>query len=163
MCRRFRLLYHIETVTAEEILQYLARLFRIYCIFFCISLINLGLAYNQETVKLILAIVGTVLYAINIGMIKYVVDHPMPHVAIFPIISNIILCGFNIGNLVYTIVITKSLWGLFSVISILLQFTTIYILYKLRSKIINQEHARLAGELNVFAENPSAPIKNDYA
>lgn len=164
MCRRFKLIYNIESSTVEDILQYLQGMFRLYCIFFVISIINLALNYSSN-LTLGLSIAGVVLYAINMGMVKFVVDNPAPQSVFLPMLSTIILCLFNIANLVITILLTGSYWGLFSLLGVALQSSTIYILYKLREKLLGQQQNQAVGELHqviLDVENPKTPIKSDY-
>lgn len=165
MCRRINLLVNIETTTVEEILAYLQRMFRLFCIFFVVSIISLALNYSETTVILVFSIIGVILYAINMGMVKFLVDNPAPQNVFLPIISTTVLCSFNIADLVITILVTGSYWALFSLLGVALQSTTIYIMYKLREKMLTQENSKATTELNqVFTdiENHKTPIKSDY-
>jgi hypothetical protein len=135
MCRKWRLIANIENVSIEEIVAYIQRLFRIYLIFFVISAVYL-IEYiaEKETVSAIFAAVSLVLYAIHIFALNVTRRDPTVNTTLAAIGTAGILSVFNIIDLIYN-ALTGSLWALFSLIGVILQWGTIYILYKLREKI----------------------------
>lgn len=162
MCRRFQLLARIEQATVQDIIRYLYRLSRIYVILAIFSLINVVEAYYTEPRLVVtLTIIYTVLYLINVTMITLIARQPNIPNCTNAMISNITLFLFNIAFMVFNVVVIESLWALASLIGIFFQSTTIYILYKLRVKMVNGEDMPLAEaqvEYGANARGPPPPI-----
>lgn len=141
MCRRFKLLYRIEDATVDEIIHYLSRLRKLFIVFLIIGIIDLvSCILTQGTGPIIWNAVGLYLYAQNLGCLAYLLVNPTVFRAKFPITSATLLCAFNIASIVNEVVSYHSYWGIFSVISVLIQFTTIYILYKLMVKMTSNNN-----------------------
>lgn len=142
MCSRFKLLARIEQATVQEIIQYLYRLSRVYIVLAFISLINVAqIFYRKSRLVVALTIVYAALYLINVPLMTTISGIPTCTSAM---VSNLILLLFNIAFMVFNVVVEKSLWALASLVGIFFQSTTIYIIYKLRVKLVNGEDVPLA-------------------
>lgn len=153
MCvRRFRLLANIDDASIDELLSFIKRMARIY---FIIGVINIVTAATSSESKghaqLIISIVSIILYFINIGAMFNLAGSPSILNASVVILTNICIFSFNIFSLIYNVVILKSYWALVSLLGIFVQTTTIYILVKLRGKVIAKENLPLVNEPNNMA------------
>jgi hypothetical protein len=135
MCRKWKLIANIENTSIEEIVAYIQRLFRIYLLFLVLSAVYL-IEYiaEKETVSAIFAAVSLVLYVIHIIALNVTRKDPTVQTTMAAIGTAGILSIFNIIDLIYN-ALNGSIWALFSLIGVVLQWGTIYILYKLREKI----------------------------
>ena len=134
------MIMNIENVTVQEITAYLFRLARLYFAFFVINLIEL-IAYRLEGAQtgqdsLIWSVVDLLLYFLNVVMVFNVSRDPILPKATVSITCNAALLIFNIVYMIYQIVVLKSIWALVSILGILIQSTTLYILFKLRQKLL---------------------------
>jgi hypothetical protein len=154
MYGKFRLIANIENTSIEEILVYLKRLLRIYFTLVIFSIIGFvsNLAIG-ETVAAIIAIVGVVLYVIHMTALYFTSQTPTNYHSITTVITALILLVYNIADIVYS-VSNGNLWGLLSFIGVVLQCTTIYILYKLHEKIV---YRMRNPDLEQGLGNPTAP------
>eukprot|EP01031_Cornospumella_fuschlensis_P030258 gene30258-36564_t len=73
--------------------------------------------------------------------------------------SSLLLALFNTIQAAYTIAETASFISIFNIISVLIQASTIYILYKLREKML----VRISNEANNNTSEPSAPADGESA
>ncbi len=160
MCRRFAILWNIEQTSIDELYAYLYRLGRLYIVFLIISIVELIANTTDDQVLLIWAIAGIVLYAINVIAINYTASHKETrqfwHVSI-PFCTTTVLAIFDVANLINLLVVYKNLWALFSILSIILQLTTILIFWHLRAKMIAFENEKL---MNGNAELSSSSTYN---
>jgi hypothetical protein len=153
MCvRRFRLLANIDDAPIDELLSFIKRLARIY---FIIGVVNIVTAATSADSKghaqLIISIVSIVLYFVNIGAMFTLAGSPSILNASVVILTNVCIFSFNVFSLIYNVVILKSYWAFVSLIGLLVQTTTIYILVKLRGKIIAKENLPLVNGPNNMA------------
>lgn len=135
MCRRFQLLYRIEEATAQEIIQYLRRLWRVYIILLILTII--GTAFDGQT-NLAWNIATIVLYTINIGGLYLLYKTPCIAYTYLPMISSFLLACLDSIQMVYILVEDGEYLVLLRLISITIQLTTIYIAFKLREKMNSQ-------------------------
>ncbi len=145
MCLRFSIIYHINTVSIDELYVFVKRLVRITIIFLIVNIVETAVT-DRAKPQFIWAIFGMILYFCNVFALSYTASHQEDrqiwHVQI-PMTTSIVLTLFELANLIYIIVIEKNLWSLFAIVSILLQMSSFYILYKLRSKMIAKENEKL--------------------
>lgn len=166
MCvSRYKILSNIENATIEDCVKFINRICRIYVIFGIIAIVNaVNVSAYKERKQVMLTIIYIALYFFNIGTLAIVAKTPtLPNCSI-AIFGNSILYVYNIFLLIFNIVVFRSYWALFTLIGIFVQTTTLYILYKFREKVINQENVSLTTAIAVAvpAENypvPSAPNK----
>ena len=156
MCRKFRLIQNIENVSIEELCAYLRRLLRIYMILIVVNVINLitSILYKR-IVGEIFAAISIALYLLNIFWINAIRANPTVANTNRTIGGLTLLSAFNIADLIFNVV-TGSLWGLASLIGVVLQWSTIYIIYKLREKILFRD-MNPGSEYSQSATNPTAP------
>lgn len=155
MCvKRFMMIYNIQQIPLEDIVVYLKRLVRIYVILVILSVVRLVTGNLELTTEFILNIVGLGLYFLNVLMVKLVSENPTIRYSIFPLVSSITLCIFNIVETIVLVVVDKNYWSLFNLISVFIQLTTIFILHKLREKIHAQDNAMMQNDIEtpVIAE-----------
>lgn len=164
MCRKFRLIQNIENTTIEELCAYLKRLFKIYGIFVIINIVNLATDIkSKNTAGGAFVVADIVLYLINMGFLYSTAQNPTVCGSNLNIVGLALLSALNIAYLIFT-VLTGSLWALTSLIGVILQWSTIYLIYKLREKIINRNLPSSAGGLYPSATNPTAPeVPTAYA
>jgi hypothetical protein len=141
MCNKFRLIYNIENVPLEDIVTYLKRLVRIYLILIVLSIIDIVTSDKDMSVTFILSIVALALYVLNLFSVKLVSEKPTIHTSILPLITVSILWLFNIAQIIINVVMFKNYFALISLISVVIQMTTIYLLHKLREKIHTKDRA----------------------
>lgn len=157
MCvQRFRLLQNIENESIETIVKYLARLTRLYAVFSVIAVLNIVSAYYTNRAEVIFEIVYAILYIGNVLMMFQMVRQPTIMMATLSIVTIVILFAYNVFYLLYQVLVEKSIWALFAVIGLVFQVTTVFILYKLRQKIVNKENTNLLAnaEVNYDVEQP---------
>lgn len=142
MCRKFKLIANIENTTISELMHYLARLCRIYVLFSIINIITLAIAIRTEgIVATINQLVGLVLYVINTCNLLWVAyttqDYSRPETFKIQLIMLSIstLFSFNVYNTIYYGISIRSYVIVFSIISLALQASTLYIIYKLFEKV----------------------------
>lgn len=121
-------------------------------IFFVIELVTFILAEDYHTTSVAFTIVTLVLYIISMAAILRLRKNPTSSNAIFPIAAAILVLLFNIFDMTYTLIRTSDYWALFTCISIAIQLSTLFILHKLREKLINREQGR--EEDDVAMEQP---------
>jgi hypothetical protein len=159
MCRKFKMIANIENISIEEILAYLKRLLRIYFILEILSIVGFVANLTRgETVAAIITIVGVVLYAIHMTALYFTSQTPTNYHSITTVITALILLIYNIADIVYS-VSNGNLWGLLSFIGVVLQCTTIYILYKLHEKIVHKMRNPDHNDLERGMGNPTAPVE----
>lgn len=142
MCRSFFLIHNIENTSIDELLVYMNRRLRLYAVFFVIALVTFILAFDYHTTYLAFTIVTLVLYLLSMAAILQLKKNPTSKTALHPIITAIIVLAFNIFSMVYTLIKSGNLWALITLISIVLQLSTLFVLHKLREKLINRELGR---------------------
>ncbi len=152
MCRKYALIYNIDNTNIQELCDYLSRLKKIYLIFMIISLVNLITeAVPKQLSTSIIAAVNILLYLINIIILQRASnDHTVMN-ANLAIFGLLLISAFNIFSLIYNAV-TGNLWTIFGVVSVVLQWSTIFLIYKLREKIINGENTPHAVPVQAYAE-----------
>lgn len=152
MCRKYALIYNIETTTIQELCDYLNRLKKIYLIFMIISLVNLITeAVPKQRVTAIIAGVDVLLYLINIIILQRASNDPTVMNANLAIFGLLLISAFNIFSLIYNAV-TGNLWTIFGVVSVVLQWSTVFLVYKLKEKIINGEYTPQPVPVQAYAE-----------
>lgn len=149
MCvRRFKLLYNIENIPLEDLINYLLRLVRVYAILTILSIINVATSYGTVTqTAFILSLIALILYIINVLMIKLASDTPTLSNSKFPMISATVLMIYNIIQMAALVTLYQDYFALISLISVFIQCTTIFILYKLREKIYNRDNGLDVGHI----------------
>ncbi len=145
MCRRFRILSNLESLSAKEVIAYIRRLARIYFLFLAYSIYSAYNAFGGSPYLIqILSVINVILYAINVGALMAFSLKPTAMTIFFPLTSEIVLCLFYILNFLVQIQLTVSTASsittginiVFAVFSIFILSTTVYILLKLRTKIV---------------------------
>lgn len=133
------MIYNIDTVSVEEIVKYIDRLARIYAILCILSIISVVASYESGSF-FINNLVGLILYVANVVGLKYAATEPTVAKTTVPLCTATVLCIFNIINTVYIGISEKNYYAAFYVISVAIQVSTIYILYKLREKLIHAKN-----------------------
>ena len=167
MCRKYRMLANIENVSITELISYLRRFRIIYLIILIISIV--GLVSTGEI--LIWGVVGVVLYALGLLAIVWLIydhnPHPSPEdeeqivspLKVIPLMIIITaLLMFNISNIIYTVVVVEDYTAIISVISIFIQGTTIYLVYKLREKLLARHQERLVSNQQSSSKDTPSPM-----
>lgn len=147
MCNRFHLLFHIHIKTINEIILFLYKSKRIYYLLILGSLYNIIIYYiKNNTFFFIYSIILTLLYSIFLYLMSKLTYNYQEKV-IKKVNKNdlnlILYCIINIFFISITylmqfiyLVITMFNYSLFfNLISIIIQYTTIYILIQLRKKV----------------------------
>eukprot|EP01032_Pedospumella_encystans_P009498 gene9498-11174_t len=142
MCRSFMIIQNIENTSIDELLVYMNRRLRLYGVFFVIALVTFILAYDYHTTYLAFTIVTLVLYLLSMAAILQLKKNPTSRTALYPIITAVIVLAFNIFSMVFTLIKSGNLWALITLISIVLQISTLFVLHKLREKLVNRELGR---------------------
>eukprot|EP01039_Chlorochromonas_danica_P004732 gene4732-5182_t len=136
MCRRFKLLYNIESAPIEEIMSSLARLLRLYVLLCIVSFILIIVAAAQNVVS-IWNIVSVVLYLINVAALYHlgqIPGTPEASQTYSVSFSSFFLVCFDLAELIYYLYVGE-LYYLYLLLSIGLQLSTVYLTHKLREKI----------------------------
>ena len=154
MCRKFALIWNIESISAEELVEHIRKLLRVYVIFLVISIVSI--VFAESTAALIIDGVEIGLYAVGIVAIYNLTSRANALNAIFPLVVACALFVVETIELIYTAAVSGSLWGLFSVISLILQLGTIYILYKAREKLLVEEAGGSSGSAAGSDSGPSS-------
>lgn len=144
------MMYNIDKVPLEDIAAFLKRLVRIYVILVVISIVRMMTGDLDFAIELILNIIGLGLYVVDAVMIKIVSENPTIYYSVFPLVSSITLCIFNMIETTILVVMDNNLFSLFNLISVFVQLTTIYILYKLREKIHAQDNAIVHNDIEAL-------------
>ncbi|RYY82956.1 hypothetical protein EON63_12225 [archaeon] len=147
----------IEEATEQEILAYMARIFRLYCILFFINIILIFLPLANDNPVDLWSVATAFLYVVSLVSLRTLTKHPNPLHCLLPMGSSALLVVFNIIQITYTLAHTFSLIPLFGIISIFIQVSTMYILYKLRSKMLCNINSTVEGGIAepTYAYNPS--------
>ena len=156
MCQsRMEMLSNIDKISIDEIYSYIHhRLARIYAAFLIINIIQVATTDEKTDYKIFLwAVIGMGLYVINVLALFFLVKQPKENRHVYhvyvPLVSTLLLAIFKILNMINQIQYGAFLWvlivwSLFSVISVILQMMTWYVLWKLRHKMLalsyNGEH-----------------------
>lgn len=142
MCiRRARLLYNIENISLEDLILYLRRLVRVYAILTILSIIEVASSYgNVSRIEFTLSVIALILYIINVLMIKLASDSPTLSNSKFPMASATVLMVYNIIQIIVLVTMFENWFALISLISVFIQCTTIFILFKLREKIYKRDN-----------------------
>jgi hypothetical protein len=150
MCiRRFQLLSKIETATVEEIKSYLTRSVRIYLLFSIIDLVLLFVGSHSG----IISILQVVFYIITTILLYLVVKTTTPFLVVLSMMSFTGILLLNVANIVLlaisgTATATIATSAALAFLSILIGSTTLYILYKLRQKMTNDNNDTKASQSN---------------
>jgi hypothetical protein len=165
MCRKFKLLANIENATVDEILSYFRRMLRLYYAVEILTIVNLieYVVIYKDRIAAIFAAISMVLYAIHIVAVFNTAKDPNPRNSITTVVTSLVLLCFNIADLAFNVA-TGSIWGLLSIVGVLLQCTTIYILYKLHQKIVRQQNEPVASAPTMATAVPvDAPMAHAVA
>lgn len=136
MCNKFQLLANIDSATVADILGYFKRLSRVYLIFIALNGISfINAVIDEDKTAATWTGVNIGLYFLQITAVNRLLEATNLTNTSILMFTAVAIIAFNIANLVYT-VLTKTLWGLIALIGIVIQITTIYIIYKLREKVI---------------------------
>jgi hypothetical protein len=153
MCRRFQLLYNISQATANEIVDYLYKMWKIYIILLAISIVTL--VFNHR--DFVWSISTLVLYAINVVAFYALVNSPSSFVRIYlAMMSAFFLACLNTVEMVSILVLYQTWLSLLRIIAIAIHLTTIYIIYKLREKLKHEETGDLESAHNVIHHSPNS-------
>ena len=152
MCRSFMIIQNIQNVTIDDLLVYMKRRLRLYVIFFVLQLVTLIFAHKPDTAYIAFGIVTLALYVVSVGAILQLGKNPTSCNALLTLIAALLVMVFNIFSMVYTLVTTGNLFALIALISIVLQISVLFIVHKLREKLIAREQGR--EEDNVTLEQP---------
>lgn len=136
----------IDTIPIRQLMRYLYSLSRLYAIFSLVNIFTLYIAIKNNGVTAALnQLIGFILYVINTSVILWVTlsskDQNRPELYKITLICTTItiLLLFNFYNTIYTGYVTRSPTVLFSIVSLFLQASTLYIVIKLRGKVVEQE------------------------
>jgi hypothetical protein len=182
MCRRIALLRNIENVSAKDIVTYLHRLVRIYVLFSALAIYNAVVAEsNSSRLLFLIKVVDAILYCVNTGSLTFFVQNPTlcnlycPLTSasclwIFYIVSIILQAAnskhdsssanVNIGVAVFTGLLSLLILG--STIFILLKLRTKMIVCGLEGGIVMAEAEPVQTPLAGAAYAAPAPYNNDY-
>eukprot|EP01039_Chlorochromonas_danica_P004730 gene4730-5178_t len=164
MCRRFKLLYNIESATIEEIMNYLARRLRLYIILCMVSIILIIVAASHHVVSG-WNIASVVLYLINVAAL-YHLGHtsgtPEPSQTYSVSFSSFFLACFDLAELIYYLYVGE-LYYLYLLLSIGLQLSTVYLIHKLREKIRSGASSSNNNRDDMGEKLASAPAPPVYA
>ena len=149
MCRKFALIANIEQASIKDIVTYCFRAARIYVIFFLIDVITLGTtAHFALTSAKGIYIGGLVFYFLStvslfaVGIAQHNGDNlPPPLSRVFIALINVVaLLFYNLFSTLFNIIVLKSYFAIFGILSVILQSGTAYLLYKLIHKIKASEN-----------------------
>lgn len=154
MCSRFYLLYSIDTKTVEEILPYLKRLSLIYLIF---GLISLTAVFASPTFYSISGVAALIILS---GGLRYVYDYPSSTSAAVGIFSLILYIIYKLVLLALLIIAPEenSLGIILGVVGLLLSASTIYIVIRLREKLVTRERQQEQGGGYAVDEESQKPV-----
>jgi hypothetical protein len=143
-------LYNIEEATLDDIKAYLKGLFRLYCVLFILNVLNtssISPKTNQD--GFIFSAVESFLYLGNTVALWLVSGKPtnINTVYAMSVAASLSIC--NAVNTVTVGVLDRNPWAAIYVVSISIQVTTIYILYKMREKHLDGE--------NIIFDKPILP------
>lgn len=164
MCRKFVIISKIETVSIEELLKYIFSLSKIYVIFSILDIVTLATVYNSSVLQYRVISLLTILFYFLVTIIllltsysyhteskkfadvkpansmshDYSHTYPSSITLLLCIGSTIILFLFNVFRIAFELNVSFNAFNLlFGLISLFLQAPTVYIMYKLREKIVN--------------------------
>lgn len=152
MCRNFRLIQNIENVSIDELLVHMNRRLKLYMIFFVIEIVTFILSDDYHATYVAFSIITLVLYILSMLAILRLRKNPTSTNALMPIIAAVFVLVFNIFDMTYTLIKSSNYWALFTLISIGIQLSTLFILHKLREKLVNREQGK--EEDDVAMEQP---------
>ncbi len=138
-CRRCILLYHIEDATLDDIKSYLRGLFRLYCFLVILNVLNVASTYDNVRL-FIFNVTGLSLYIGNTVALRFVSTDPTNVSTIWSMIFASLLCIFNIISTIYLGVEDNNPWAVLYVVSIAIQVSTVYIVHKLREKLLDSDN-----------------------
>ena len=137
MCLRFRLLANIETATVQEVVKFIRNTAFLYILLTVVSVIDAAFLYFESETLFILGVVGAVLYAFCSISFRLLVETPREFYCYQAMIFTFILLVEKIVSAIYSFSNASAL--IWSIISMLIQSSTIYILSKLRQKLVEGE------------------------
>ena len=142
MCKSFYFIHNIEKVTIDELLVYMNRRMKLYGVFFVIALVSFILLKDYHPTYIVFTSITLGLYLLSILAIFQLRKNPTSRTAAYPMITAIFVLAFNIFSMVYTLILHGNLYALITLISIVLQISTLFVLHKLREKLVNRELGR---------------------
>lgn len=136
MCLRIiRIIRNIENVTVDELLAFMQRRLQIYGLIFIVVAVKFFLSNDYHTTFLTMNMITLALYFISMLVIKQLRVRPTARNAIYPFIAGTTVLTFNIFKLLYSLILAKNYWALFRIFIVVLQVSTLFIIYKLREKL----------------------------
>jgi hypothetical protein len=167
MCRKIYMLMNIENVTAADVVVYLKRLIRLYVIFSAVAVYNAIVAHsNSGHLLFTLKVLDAIFYIINCAGVAYFVSSPTLCNLYFPLTTASCLWLFYLASIIIQIAASEhnnsaaaaniAVALIRGLLSLLLLGSTIFILLKLRTKIIvgGMENGVDMGQVGGVAQNP---------
>ena len=136
MCRRFSLLANIENATIDQFQAFVKGSSRMYVLLTVLSFANIFLDL-KSTGLLILSILGAFLYACCTATYYLIVSKSTADNCLLSVVATILLLMLKIVSFIYSIFLGNVTSVASSIISTIIQMSTIYILVKFRSKILS--------------------------
>ena len=148
MCRRFKLLANIETTSVEDLKSFLIRSAKLYVLLTILSIVYVILLVNGGSTPLLaLAVIAAVLYAGCSVSLYFTGKNGTDTECIFSLIGTVLLLALKVASAAYSIYIGNYTSIIQSIVSIAIQTSTVYLIFKLRQKLLS--------------DTPSAPFLSD--
>jgi hypothetical protein len=161
-CGRWILLYNIEEATLDDIKSYLKGLFRLYCILFILNVLNTSsISPESNCDGFIFSAVESFLYLGNTVALWFVSDKPTNINSIYAMSVAASLSICNVVNTITVGVLDRNPYAAVYVVSISIQVTTIYILHKMREKLLDGENNILDKPILPVTANTNNPLTID--
>ena len=150
MCRRFAILSKIDQLGSKDVLTYLSRVIKLYVIFACLAIYNASTAVTNSGQLLVgIKVADAVIYCIYVCSLIFFTQSPSVSNIFFPLVSSMVLDFFYVISLILQIFFSIhkgssssaniAVSALTALISIFLLSTMVYLLVKLRTKMILEQ------------------------
>jgi hypothetical protein len=138
-----RFLYNIKGIPVEQIVRYMVVIFYIYIFFTLLICADItytfyeSLSYRNDLI--LIASIHLVLYVVNIFVLRLLIVRPKFPYTLLPMIFSITLCLFSFIAFIYCSVVQSQIFYMaIQLIAFPIQSITLYIILKLRYKLIHQ-------------------------
>lgn len=135
-CSCFFVLCSIDESNWQEIVVALRWIFRLYCFLLLLAAIDILTVPYDKTEPLVFAVFQFVLYIPNTTALMYASRKPSLKNSMYSLIAVSLICNYNIVYAIYMGVKYKNPWMLIYLFPINIQLFTLYVLYKVRQKLV---------------------------
>lgn len=142
-CRRIKLLRNIEGASVDEIVEFVKRMLKWFYLFTLISFGDIFLLYffGADISAWTYSSIALALYIINSFVIYRLVKYSPSSLSCLAALVSLTAQGLlNIAITIHEIILDKEYWSAINFLGVLLQASTLYIIYNLKLKLDRIDH-----------------------